>query len=220
MRKSGKLFWDFMPNLIVGLVATLSFVDFAHAYEVILGGFSCGFPTGTFPGVVYAPGINGYYYYKCSSTFAVSNCFGAPAAKIYYASKSGNGTQISPYILTGCSFKASLCDTTSRYDSSTNSCVSCTGNQQPGEGSLAVPAGAEGEDQYHTNTSCAYCDYNYYLGQYSPAPGVTILKCTQCPDGGTSAGTGDITSCRKPAGWTGSDSTGSFTCGSEGVYSK
>ena len=150
-------------------------------------------------------------YYKCSNSFT-AGCSGFAAARISYSSRtSGSGTSSSPYVLTNCSISACLCDYTVVYTSS--GCGSACSY-----GLRATPVSATGDAQYHQNTACNYCGYNNYVYSFSPAPGVTVKQCNTCPNGGTSDGTGDITSCCLAANWTGSDEKGPFKCGSSACY--
>lgn len=118
-------------------------------------------------------GAGGYYYYKCQNS--VSFSCQSDYIKITYTGQSGgNGTSVSPYILTGCSFVSCACGH-NRYLSGGKSCTSCSNN------ALAAPD----YNTYHTNTSCQYCGSTSLMTK--PTAGVVV--CSACPANGTCDGT-------------------------------
>lgn len=119
------------------------------------------------------PGGPGGTYYKCQNS--VSFSCQSDYIKITYTSQSGgNGTSVSPYILTGCSFVSCACGSQA-YLSGGKTCPRCSNN------ALAAP----GFDDRHTNTSCQYCNSNALMTK--PAAGVVV--CNECPTNGTCDGT-------------------------------
>ncbi len=154
-------------------------------------------------------GVGDNKYYKCQNSFT-AGCANYAGARFSYSSRtSGSGTSSSPYILTNCSISACLCSSDVIW-SSTGCGSTC------GYGLKPVPVTATGEAQYHQNTTCNYCGYNQYIQDYTAQGGPKM--CSTCPNGGTSNGTGDITSCCLAANWTGTDEKGTFKCGSSACY--
>lgn len=155
-------------------------------------------------GSVCASVHSGGYYYKCTNTFTTTRCLASVVIVSYTSMDSSHtGSAIDPMILSGCQKVACACGNNSYW--SGTECKLCS------RGPSGVQLmGAPSTTQYHTNTSCKYCPLNSYMGQYSPAPGVVIDNCVNCPGGGKSDGTGGITSCCIPVDGSGSDNTGSF----------
>ena len=183
-------------------------MDLAHAATIKFGSACYGSNEQTCPWAG-----DSSRYYKCANSFSYSSCSNFAGVWINYTGTNGGaGTSANPYILTGCSFKGCLCSEDVVYTSS-----GCGGTCS--YGLRPVPATATGEDRYHQNTTCDYCGYNQYKYTFYPAANVTVTQCYSCPNGGTSNGTGDITSCCVASGWTASDTTGTFTCGTSSCYS-
>ena len=118
------------------------------------------------------PGFGGIYY-KCQNS--VSYSCQSDSIKITYTSRSGgDGTPVSPYILTGCSFVSCACSNI-HYLSGGKTCLGCPNNTW----------GAPGVDDHHTNTSCQYCRNDFLMVR--PATGGVV--CNDCPTHGKCDGT-------------------------------
>lgn len=155
-------------------------------------------------------------YCICSGSAFTSVTCQSSARKVTYTSiNTGHaGTATDPYVLSGCSHNACVCNYTEYWTGS--ACAACATSPIT---SLQTYGGASSSD-YHNNTKCGYCGENNYWGKFSPYTGVELDVCYPCPNNGKKASsTGGITECCLDANATASDDTGTYTCTSKSCYS-